>query len=86
MSRERAVGPRRRDSIEPTEREWSWLAAAPGHNPFIGFGSTMPRMLKMWGVHGAEIRELWGDSPPDLPFGHPAGEHPGPRLPSGFVP
>jgi hypothetical protein len=73
---------RRMDNAPPTDREWLWLTAAPGHNRFLGFpgGRTAPgRLPKLWREHETEIRALWKKAPPScVPYGHPAeSEFPG---------
>lgn len=61
----------------PTKEEWAWLTAAPDLNPFIGFSDTRritswSRLQAFWDAREGEIRKLWGDRTPALPYGHPA--------------
>ena len=71
MRRRRAVG------TGPSEEEWAWLTAAPGHNPWLGFWSdpdpTRVRLESFWEEHGRSIRASWDANPPQLPYGHPGG-------------
>ena len=70
--------PTRIPQTEATGPEWTWLTAAPGHNPFLGFFdggtvTTWDRLQGLWDLHEGEIRQGWGEkTPPPLPFGHPA--------------
>lgn len=61
----------------PTGEEWAWLTAAPDMNPFLGYSDTRrltswERLQHFWDARESEIRQAWGDTPPPLPYGHPA--------------